>query len=963
MKKWRIIFDRIAHFRVLLLTLAALGLFVIALFWVVIPQFESLMLDRKREMIKELTYSAVSMIQSWQQREANGTLSRVEAQQSAIHQLEQLRYGEDLKDYFWVTDGHPTMIMHPYRPDLNGQDLSWFSDSNQKLLFVEMVRVVDAQSEGFVDYRWQWKDDSTRIVPKLSFVRLFEPWGWIVGTGIYIEDVKDEIARLEQKIILISVLVTILTSLILGYIAYQNFQSERRRRAAEAELHESREKYRLLVEASGEGLIMVLEDRQVYLNRTLYAMLGYVGHEDELEFANMFRVQPQAVSFDFGTRLRNPGSTDSESVECELLCRDGGVIQAVLSISPITFLSREGVVISVKDISRHQEMQKVLDDTQEKYLALTAQLTMGVFRAAAEGSRRFIELNPAMKGLLALPEGEDAFDHSLFEFFIDPEQADGVLNDLSATGAVKNRIVRLKTLRNTPVTVSLSAVLVRDLRGRPLSIDGVVEDISEQFRTQRDRENLIFDLQTSVHTLSQSIGHLIKELPSCNHTATIRTAVATFTAHDSRALLVTGSHGEEMGLVTDRDLRERAFAADVDLESPVYTIMSAPIRSVRLTATIYEALVTFRKHRVRRLVVKRADHSIAGVLTLDDLFDASYDQFLFFIKNIEQCEHISKLRDYREQLLILIRSLIEYDTTIHSVTNFVTLISDTITRRLIELAIRDLGAPPLPFAFLTMGSEGREEQTLATDQDNAIVYAEPDAGQAAAVRDYFSQLAERVCADLDTVGYQLCRGGIMAKNEKWCQPLPVWKRYFTDWVTTATPQNLLETKIFFDFRFVYGDDALASALQAHVQHLSASVDTFFIYLAESLLGTQIPETMQKFKTPLDAKLLLLPIVDVARLYALKQRLAETNTVRRLAAMREAGALSTSLHRSLVFYYSQLMQLRLRRQLEAHEERTPVDNMVALNRLMELDQVLLKNYFEVLETVKTRIRSDFKGVTF
>jgi len=139
-------------------------------------------MDQKRLMIRELTESAWNVLSRFEAEERAGTMTRAEAQNAAIAQTRNLHYGQESKDYFWIIDMHPRMVVHPYRPDLEGSDLSGFEDPAGKHLFVEMVDVVREGGSGYVDYMWQWKDDSARIVPKLSYVKGFEPWGWILWT-------------------------------------------------------------------------------------------------------------------------------------------------------------------------------------------------------------------------------------------------------------------------------------------------------------------------------------------------------------------------------------------------------------------------------------------------------------------------------------------------------------------------------------------------------------------------------------------------------------------------------------------------------------------------------------------------------------------------------------------------------------------------------------------------------------
>ena len=175
-------------------------LFVLTIFLLLLPLIEEKMMDGKREMIRELTESSWSILAAHAQKEHDGLVTAQEARTAAVESLRRLRYGPESKDYFWINDMHPRMIMHPYRPDLEGTDISDYTDPKGKHLFVESVKVVKAQGQGYVDYEWQWKDDPNRIVPKISYVKGFAPWGWVVGTGVYVEDVRAEIAAITRRL-------------------------------------------------------------------------------------------------------------------------------------------------------------------------------------------------------------------------------------------------------------------------------------------------------------------------------------------------------------------------------------------------------------------------------------------------------------------------------------------------------------------------------------------------------------------------------------------------------------------------------------------------------------------------------------------------------------------------------------------------------------------------------------------
>lgn len=196
-----------------------LSLFVIVIFAYFFPKVEEDIVKQKRIKLKEITEVCISMIQDINQEYLGGIITEEEAQSRAIQLIKNIRYGPEGKDYLWINDYHPKMIMHPYVTELNGKDISDYKDPNGKRLFVEMVDVCKEKGKGYVDYMWQWKDEQNNIVPKISYVEAFEPWGWIIGTGVYIEDVKEEIWALKLSMILVFIAVTAFMLIFFYFIA------------------------------------------------------------------------------------------------------------------------------------------------------------------------------------------------------------------------------------------------------------------------------------------------------------------------------------------------------------------------------------------------------------------------------------------------------------------------------------------------------------------------------------------------------------------------------------------------------------------------------------------------------------------------------------------------------------------------------------------------------------------------
>jgi len=213
-------------------------LFVITLFGILLPVSKNNLMDQKKESIAILTQTASTILNHYYKLVQSGELSKKTAQMMAAEQIRELRYGAGNKDYFWINDLHPRMIMHPYRPDLEGQDLSSYTDLNHKRLFVEFVEAVDKKGSGYVPYLWQWKDLPEQIVPKLSYVKLFEPWGWIIGTGVYLDDVHREFAQTSKKLIYISTLILTIIFILSLVIIQQGIREARRRRLVEQKLQE-----------------------------------------------------------------------------------------------------------------------------------------------------------------------------------------------------------------------------------------------------------------------------------------------------------------------------------------------------------------------------------------------------------------------------------------------------------------------------------------------------------------------------------------------------------------------------------------------------------------------------------------------------------------------------------------------------------------------------------------------------
>jgi signal transduction histidine kinase len=246
--------------KVLFPSLVVFVLFLVAFFGVLLPATERGLMEQKKAAIAGLTQTALGILGFYEGQAKVGALSFETARNLAVHQIRTLRYGPEGKDYFWINDLQPAMVMHPYRPDLEGHDLSAFSDPNGKRLFKEFVAVAGRDGAGFVDYMWQRQDDPNLVVPKLSYVELFRPWGWIVGTGVYIEDVRREIAALTRKVVSAAAAILLAVGLLSAFIIRQGLREARLRLVAEEDLRRHQDQLELQVEQRTADLQQALDN-------------------------------------------------------------------------------------------------------------------------------------------------------------------------------------------------------------------------------------------------------------------------------------------------------------------------------------------------------------------------------------------------------------------------------------------------------------------------------------------------------------------------------------------------------------------------------------------------------------------------------------------------------------------------------------------------------------------------------
>ena len=250
--------------------------FAFSIFFIFIPSLKNNLINQKKETIQKLTDSAVSLLAEYNQRVQSGELTLEDAKSRATNRIRNLKYGPKGKDYFWITDMHPFMIMHPYRPDLETSDVTSFRDLEGNYPFMAMVETVLKNKSGYVNYFWESQDAPQQVVPKISYVKGFEPWGWIVGTGIYIEDVNFEIKNALDGLKTIFICILLLILCLSAYITWQTIRSRGKKKLMEEAFRKEKETLSMILERTPHGISLVDNDgKYLYLNPYYTKITGY----------------------------------------------------------------------------------------------------------------------------------------------------------------------------------------------------------------------------------------------------------------------------------------------------------------------------------------------------------------------------------------------------------------------------------------------------------------------------------------------------------------------------------------------------------------------------------------------------------------------------------------------------------------------------------------------------------------
>ena len=476
---------------------------------------------------------------------------------------------------------------------------------------------------------------------------------------------------------------------------------------------------------------------------------------------------------------------------------------------------------------------------------------------------------------------------------------------------------------------------------------------------------------------SAPLSTLLRRSPiTCGADSPLGDALAMMEENRIGSVPIVDAGARPIGVFTRQDVIGRVVLPQRPLTVAIREVMSAPAITLPADATAGDAVLVMAQRGIRHVVVVDGQGSVAGVVSERDLFSLQRLSVRELSSTLRRAADLPALAQCASDIRALSHSLVAQGVAAGQLTRMISSLNDQLAVRVIELTVPGHDLSGLALCWLGMGSEGRSEQTIASDQDNGLLFVANDGTLAPeAIRERLLPFARAVNEALDRCGYPLCKGGVMAMNPKWCASLAEWQAAFAAWIDRGDPQSLLAASIFFDFRALWGESRLADLLRAGIAERARGNARFLKQMSDNALRNRPPLNwrgeLQAAEDDsgvegIDLKMSgSVPFVDAARIFSLAAGVAATNTVERLRAAGAASGMPAAEIDAWCNAFEYVQLLRLREQHRRQDaaplgNRDANPNVVALATLPDLDRRILKEAMRQIRKVQQRLELDYPG---
>jgi len=477
------------------------------------------------------------------------------------------------------------------------------------------------------------------------------------------------------------------------------------------------------------------------------------------------------------------------------------------------------------------------------------------------------------------------------------------------------------------------------------------------------------------NTLRQKIDHIaVKQVVTCLPMDNICDVARKMNEARVSSVVVKGFNNKPTGIITEKDMVTKVLCVEnPTLELKAHQVMTSGLITVRPDDFTYTALLLMMRHKIKHIVVTDEYDVLRGIVTVKDLIQSSKSGALSIVKQIEYRDTFRGIAETINEVDLLKQALFNERAYASEICALTSELYDRITRKLILLAEQEmsalgLGRPPANYCFINMGSAGRKEQFVRTDQDNGIIYADPPQGSEETAASYFLNLGRIIVRELENCGFRRCRGEVMADNPHWCRPLSGWKNNLERWVNNLDPEHIRSMTIFLDFRYVSGDENLSSRLKDYTTRLFREAKHALLFMTEDdlkhrapldMFGRFITEKAESGHREIDLKrAVMVHMVDGLRLLALREGIRETNSLERLFRLKERGVFKPDDAEYIEAAYESLMMFRIRAAMHKMRLGQEPDNHINLDQLTKKEKSLLKESLLMVNRLQSLISHAF-----